>query len=86
VALRVEVSGQNGKRVAWQLLDYADEAHGISAMMRTTGYSLAITGLMQVDGRITAKGVHTPDAAVPFDLYLAELAKRGVEIRELTDN
>src|SRR5256886_17270170 len=38
VALRVEVRGRNGKTVAWQLLDYCDEAHGISAMMRTTGY------------------------------------------------
>jgi lysine 6-dehydrogenase len=83
VALRVEVRGKNGQKVAWQLLDYADEAHGLSAMMRTTGYSLAITGLMQVDGRVTAKGVHTPDEAVPFGAYVAELAKRGVEIREL---
>ena len=83
VALRVEVRGKNGKRVAWQLLDYSDEAHGISAMMRTTGYSLAITGMMQVDGRIVAKGVHTPDEAVPFAPYVAELAKRGVEIREI---
>ncbi|HEV2750833.1 MAG TPA: saccharopine dehydrogenase C-terminal domain-containing protein [Gemmatimonadales bacterium] len=83
VALRVEVRGKNGKRVAWQLLDYSDEAHGISAMMRTTGYSLAITGMMQLDGRIAAKGVHTPDEAVPFDAYVSELAKRGVEIREI---
>ncbi len=83
VAMRVEVRGRNGKRVAWQLLDYADAAHGISAMMRTTGYSLAITALMQVDGRIAAKGVHTPDAAVPFNEYVTELAKRGVEIREI---
>ncbi len=83
VALRVEVRGKNGKRVAWQLLDYADEAHGISAMMRTTGYSLAITGMMQVDGRITMKGVHTPDEAVPFGDYVSELAERGVEIREI---
>ena len=83
VALRVEVRGRNGKAVAWQLLDYSDEAHGISAMMRTTGYSLAITGLMQVDGRIATMGVHTPDEAVPFGDYVAELAKRGVEIREL---
>src|SRR5467141_3693064 len=83
VALRVEVRGRNGKPVAWQLLDYSDEAHGISAMMRTTGYSLAITGLMQVDGRIAVKGVHTPDEAVPFGEYVAELAKRGVEIREI---
>src|SRR5690242_9154542 len=83
VALRMEVRGKNGKRVAWQLLDYADEARGISAMMRTTGYSLAITGMMQVDGRITMKGVHTPDEAVPFGDYVSELAKRGVEIREI---
>jgi lysine 6-dehydrogenase len=83
VALRVEVRGRNGKRAAWQLLDYYDEAHGISAMMRTTGYSLAITGLMQVDGRIAAKGVRTPDEAVPFGEYVSELGKRGVEIREI---
>jgi lysine 6-dehydrogenase len=82
VALRVEVRGDSGKRAAWQLLDYYDAAHGISAMMRTTGYSLAITGLMQVDGRIAARGVRTPDEAVPFGAYVAELAKRGVEIRE----
>jgi len=84
VALRVEVTGVTGRRAAWQLLDYYDEQHGISAMMRATGYSLAVTGMMQVDGRITAHGVHTPDEAVPFQAYVDELAKRGVEIRDIT--
>jgi len=83
VALRVEVTGRGGRRVAWQLLDYADEAAGISAMMRTTGYSLAITGFMQVDGRISAAGARTPDEAVPFRPYVDELKKRGVEIKEV---
>ncbi|HTR19396.1 MAG TPA: saccharopine dehydrogenase C-terminal domain-containing protein [Gemmatimonadales bacterium] len=83
VALRVVALGKNGKRVAWELLDYYDEARGISAMMRTTGYSLSITGLMQGDGRITSRGVHTPDEAVPFDGYVTELKRRGVEIREV---
>ncbi len=83
VALRIEVTGRDKRRVAWQLLDYADEKAGVSAMMRTTGYSLAITGLMQVDGRITAVGAHTPDEAVPFQAYVDELKKRGVEIREV---
>jgi lysine 6-dehydrogenase len=83
VALRVVVTGTNGRRAAWELLDYFDEAHGISAMMRTTGYSLAITGVMQVDGRIGRHGVHTPDVAVPFQAYVEELAERGVKIREL---
>ena len=83
VALRVDVKGTNGKRASWELLDYYDEARGISAMMRTTGYSLAITGLMQGDGRITGRGVQTPDEAVPFGAYVSELKKRGVEIREI---
>jgi lysine 6-dehydrogenase len=83
VALRVEVRGRSGQQVAWQLLDYFDEARGISAMMRATGYSLAVTGLMQVDGRISAPGVHTPDEAVPFVEYVAELGKRRIEIREV---
>jgi lysine 6-dehydrogenase len=82
VALRVDVQSSNGKRASWELLDYYDEARGISAMMRTTGYSLSITGLMQADGRVTVRGVQTPDEAVPFDGYVSELRKRGVEIRE----
>ena len=83
VALRVEVQGRTGKRVAWQLLDYFDEATGISAMMRTTGYSLAITGVMQVVGRVGSAGVYTPDEAVPFQAYVDELQRRGVQIREV---
>ena len=83
VALRVEVTGKGGQRAAWELIDYYDATAGVSAMMRTTGYSLAITGLMQADGRITAKGVHTPDEAVPFQPYVDELAKRGINIREI---
>jgi lysine 6-dehydrogenase len=83
VALRVDVSSDNGKRASWELLDYYDEARGISAMMRTTGFSLSITGLMQADGRITARGVQTPDEAVPFAAYVSELKRRGVDIREV---
>lgn len=83
VALRVEVQKRDGRQVAWQLLDYYDEKTGISAMMRTTGFSLAITGVMQVDGRIGSAGVHTPDEAVPFDAYISELRKRGIHVREV---
>ena len=86
VALRVEASGTKAGKpvsVVWQLVDHKDTARNISAMMRTTGYSLAITGLMQADGRVTQKGVLTPDEAMPFQPYVDELAKRGVMIREL---
>jgi lysine 6-dehydrogenase len=86
VALRVEVRGKSGRQVAWQLIDYYDPATGISAMMRTTGYSLAITGVMQVDGRVRSAGVYTPDEAVPFQAYVEELKTRGVEIREISNS
>jgi lysine 6-dehydrogenase len=86
VALQVVVTGQQGgtaSRIHFRLIDHFDAEHGISAMMRTTGYSLSITGQMQSDGRIVLKGVHTPDEAVPFAAYVDELGKRGIRIEEL---
>ena len=84
VALRVVVTGRKSgapKSYEWELVDRYDEAHGITAMMRTTGYSLSITGQMQVRGEI-APGVWTPDEGVPGEKYLAELRKRGIDVRE----
>ena len=86
VALRVTVEGKKGgkkKSLGWELLDYYDEKTGISAMERTTGFSLAITGLMQARQQVTGAGVLTPDEAVPAEIYIAELAKRGVQIRKV---
>src|SRR5262245_12940745 len=83
VALRVIVVGtKNGvpRTLSWELVDRYDEQHGISAMMRTTGYSLSITGQMQVKGEISPPGVHTPDECVPPKRYIEELAKRGIRI------
>ena len=85
VALRVVVTGTKGgkpKTVTFELIDRYDEQHHISAMMRTTGYSLSITGMMQVRGLVKPAGVHTPDEAVPAREYVAELAKRGIEIKQ----
>jgi lysine 6-dehydrogenase len=86
VALQVQVAGVKGgkpSQVGFRLIDFYDAEHGISAMMRTTGYSLSITAQMQADGRVTQKGVHTPDEAMPFQPYVSELGKRGIRIEEL---
>ncbi len=94
VALRVIVEGttRNASGGAprpaqrgWELIDYYDTVHGISAMMRCTGYSLAITGVMQARGEIRPPGVHTPDECVPPAAYIEELARRGVHIRPMQD-
>ncbi|HKO16998.1 MAG TPA: saccharopine dehydrogenase C-terminal domain-containing protein [Gemmatimonadaceae bacterium] len=86
VALRVIVSGARGgepETLAWELIDRYDAQHHVSAMMRTTGYSLSITGMMQARGEVRPAGVHTPDECVPAEPYIAELRKRGVEIRQV---
>ena len=87
VALRVTVRGKKSgkeKMVGWELVDFYDEEHGISAMMRTTGYSLSITGQMQARGDIELKGVHTPDECVPAAKYIDALRARGIQIRALS--
>ncbi|MGH7663772.1 MAG: saccharopine dehydrogenase family protein [Gemmatimonadaceae bacterium] len=86
VALRVIVEGTAGsesRKLGWELIDYYDESRGLSAMMRTTGYSLSITGQMQARGEVKPAGVYTPDECIPAERYIQELAERGVNIREI---
>jgi lysine 6-dehydrogenase len=84
VALRVEVRGRRGNTpaaVTYWLLDFYDAERRISAMMRSTGFSLAITGQMLVDGRIGEVGVHPAYRVTPARQYIAELARREVCIQ-----
>jgi lysine 6-dehydrogenase len=84
VALRVVVEGkQDGaaKQVVFDLIDRYDQKNDISSMERTTGFSLSITGQLQADRKVEP-GVFTPDQAMPGELYIEELSKRGIEIRQ----
>ena len=86
VALEVVARGTKSRTptsVRFRLLDYYDAERGISAMMRTTGYSLSITGQMLVDGRIGQHGVHPAYAVTPYAEYVKQLARRGIVIEEL---
>ena len=83
VALRVVVTGTKAGAPCtrqYDLLDYYDAEHGITAMMRVTGYTLSITGQLMASGALAA-GVYTPDEIFPGDRYIAELAERGIIIR-----
>jgi lysine 6-dehydrogenase len=80
--MRVEVSGTRGgdpATVTYEMIDYFDAEHGLTAMMRTTGYSLAAVARLQASGTVRA-GVHTASEAVPAEAYVRSLADRGVEI------
>jgi lysine 6-dehydrogenase len=84
VALRVVVEGPGGRRIAFSLLDLFDDRLKVSAMMRTTAYSLSVTGQMQVQGAIRT-GVATAYEAMPFEPYVKALALRGIEIHAAED-
>lgn len=82
VAMRVVAEGVRGgapHRVTYEMLDFYDEKIGVTAMMRTTGYSLAAVVRLQVEGAIPP-GAHTPWACVPADTYVRVLGERGVRI------
>ena len=82
VALRVVVTGTRAgkpKTITYELLDLYDEVLGVTAMMRTTGYSLAAVARLQVEGVVPA-GAHAPYESVPVDAYVKALGERGIEI------
>lgn len=68
-------------RLDYTLIDYCDTHHGISAMMRTTGYPVSITAQLLHHGTIHTPGVFCPEEIVPFSPMQTELRKRGVNLR-----
>jgi lysine 6-dehydrogenase len=86
VALKVIVAGtKDGEaRVeTFELLDFYDVERRMTSMMRTTGFSLSITGQMQVGGRVERFGVTAAYEGMPYEPYVKALAKRGIVIREI---
>jgi len=84
VLLKAWALGQKqGKptRIRYSLVDDYDEATGLTAMARTTGFSAAIIAEMILDGRIRERGVLYQELSVPHEEYFAELRKRGIDIR-----
>lgn len=82
VSLRVVVSGEKGgkpKTVTYELLDFHDAERGVTAMMRTTGYSLAAVARLQVEG-VIRPGARPPYECVPVDAYVRTLGERGIRI------
>ena len=83
VVVRVDVTGRReGReaRIRYEVLDRQDAATGLTAMARTTGFSLSLTALLQARGEVRP-GVGTPDEVMPPARYIAELARRGIHTK-----
>ncbi len=81
--LRVEVRGERSGSPAglrYDLVDRYDPETGITAMMRVTGFSLALTAVMQCRGEIREVGVRTPDETVDPTAFIEGLARRGIRV------
>ncbi len=82
--IRVMVEGWKGtesRNVEYEIIDYFDDETGLTSMMRTSSFPASITAMMMADGRITERGVLTPERCIPPDLFIEELRSRGIDIK-----
>jgi len=83
VLLRVTAKGNVGgveKTLVYQMIDYMDETTALTAMMRTTGFPVAIVAHMLGSGIIKERGVLPVELVVPPDKFITELENRGMEL------
>ncbi|HEV7366085.1 MAG TPA: saccharopine dehydrogenase C-terminal domain-containing protein [Gemmatimonadales bacterium] len=90
VVVRVHCTGRAKRRPVRAEVDalvHHDPKTGLTAMQRCTGFDAAIVAAMMASGEI-APGVAVRELSVDPERYLAELARRGLEVtrrvRDLT--
>ena len=85
VLLRVVVSGVKDKETktyTYEMVVYKDTDKNITAMARATANTVSIVAQMIGNGTISKRGVHPPEVIVPGELYIEELKKRDIYIKE----
>ncbi|TET95226.1 MAG: saccharopine dehydrogenase [Candidatus Zixiibacteriota bacterium] len=81
---------KDGKKVKIEhfMWDEADKDNGISSMMRVTGFPVAITAKLIMEGLIQEKGIVPPEDCIKgkvYDRFVEELKKRNIEILEVQE-
>jgi lysine 6-dehydrogenase len=85
VLVRLEFVGKTGgetNRLRCDIVDKFDEATGLSAMMRTTAFPASIIAQMMASGDVSERGATPQERAIDAERFVAELARRNIEIRE----
>ena len=83
--IRVEFQGVSEgapRNLRYDIIDRFDEATGLSAMMRTTAFPASIIAQMMARGQVKQKGAVPQELCIPPADFVAELARRKIEIRE----
>ncbi len=82
--IRVTIDGWKGteaRNIEYEVIDYFDDTTGLTSMMRTTSFPASVTAMMMADGRISKRGVLTPERCIPPKLFIEELRSRGIDIK-----
>jgi saccharopine dehydrogenase-like NADP-dependent oxidoreductase len=87
VMYNTTIGKKDGRQVKIEhfMWDEADRENGISSMMRVTGFPVAITVKLMLEGLITEKGIVPPEDCITGEVYtrfMEELKKRNINILE----
>jgi lysine 6-dehydrogenase len=85
VLVRLEFAGTKDgaqKTLRYDIVDKFDAATGLSAMMRTTAFPASIIAQMMARGDVLMRGATPQEKAIDAEKFVAELARRNIDIRE----
>ncbi|MFZ5979232.1 MAG: saccharopine dehydrogenase C-terminal domain-containing protein [Candidatus Zixiibacteriota bacterium] len=83
VLMRITLEGEKDgmqKKITYEMVDRQDTRTGLTAMMRTTAFPIAIIAWMAAAGQITERGVKPQELAVKPALFIPHLKKRGIKL------
>ena len=88
VLVRVRIEGRldgAARALTFELVDRYDEATGLTAMQRCSGFPAAAVATLLATGAVPGGGAAPPERIVPPAPFFADLAARGLDLRERWD-
>lgn len=85
VLLRIEIEGRAGDEegtLVYEMVDRYDEAAGLSAMQRCTGFPAAAAAVLLAQREVVGGGVGAAAEVLPIEPFVARLAERGIRVQE----
>ena len=88
VLVRIRLDGHidgEARALTFELVDHHDEETGFTAMQRSTSFPAASIATLLATGAVPGGGAAPPERIVPAERLFADLAARGLDLRERWD-
>lgn len=85
VLVHVEIEGRAGDEdgtLVYEMVDRYNEASGLSAMQRCTGFPAATAAVLLSQREVVGGGVGAAHQVLPIEPFLARLSTRGISVQE----